>query len=74
MRRVHAERQRRAEHERVVLAEVVVERRVAALDGAVLHGVEHLQARTISPPAKVWIWNLLSVSAATRLPMYSAPP
>ena len=40
----HAERQRRAEHEGVVLAEVVVERGMAALDGAVLHGIDHLQA------------------------------
>ena len=43
--RVHAERQRRAEHERVVLAEVIVERSVAAFDRAALDRVEHLQAR-----------------------------
>ena len=42
--RVQAERQRGAEGERRVLAEVVVERGVAHLDRAVLHGVEHLQA------------------------------
>ena len=42
---VQAERQRRAESERRVLAPIVIERGVAHLDGAVLHGVEHLQAR-----------------------------
>ncbi len=41
--RVHSERHGGGEHERVVLAEVVVERRVAGLDGAVLDGVEHLE-------------------------------
>ena len=40
-----AERHGRAEGEGRVLAEVVVGRGVAHLDGAVLHGVEHLQAR-----------------------------
>ena len=41
---VHAERQRRAEHKGVILAEVVVERGMAALHRAVLHGIDHLQA------------------------------
>ena len=42
---VGPERHRRAEGEGRVLAEVVVRRGVADLDGAVLHGVEHLQSR-----------------------------
>ena len=41
---VEAERDRGAERERRVLADVVVRRGVAALDGAVLHGVGDLQA------------------------------
>ena len=47
---------------------------MAHLDGAVGGGVERLQGGTISPPAKVWIWNLLSVASATALAMTSAPP
>ena len=31
-------------------------------------------AGTISPAAKVWIWNLLSVASATILAIMSAPP
>src|SRR5690606_8781048 len=41
--RVHAERNGAGEGEGRILAEVVVGRGVAALHGAVLHGVEHLQ-------------------------------
>ena len=29
---------------------------------------------TISPAAKTWIWNLLSLISATRLAKYSQPP
>ena len=42
---VQSERQRRAVGERRILAPVVIERGVAHLDGAALHGVEHLQSR-----------------------------
>src|ERR1700678_407037 len=31
-------------------------------------------AGTISPAAKVWIWNLLSVASPTALAIISAPP
>ena len=41
---VGAERHRRAESKSRVLAEIIVGRRMAHLDGAVLHGIEHLQA------------------------------
>src|SRR5262245_31889382 len=42
--RIEAERQRRAEGEGGVLAPIVVQRRVADLDGAVGDSIEHLQA------------------------------
>src|SRR4029453_15501344 len=42
--RVETERQRGAEGESGILAPVVIERRVAHLDGAVRDGIEHLQA------------------------------
>ena len=40
---------------------------MADLDGAGLHGIDDLQARTISPAANTWIWNLSSVASATAL-------
>jgi hypothetical protein len=43
-------------------------------DGGVLHGVSTCRPGTISPAAKVWIWNLLSVASATALAICSAPP
>jgi hypothetical protein len=43
--RVQAERQRGAEGESGILAEIIISRRVSHLDGAVLHGIEHLEAR-----------------------------
>src|SRR3990167_8767678 len=43
--RVEPEGQRRVEGERHILADVVVTRGVAALDGALLDGIEHLQSR-----------------------------
>jgi hypothetical protein len=49
---VHRERQAGLEHEVRMLAEIVVGRGLAGLDGAVLHGVGDLQAGTISPAAK----------------------
>ena len=72
--RVQAEGNGAAEGEGRVLAEEVVRRGVAALDGAVLHGVDDLKAGTISPAAKAWIWNLPSVISATRFAKTSAPP
>ena len=64
---VHGERQAGLEHEVRVLAEVVVGRGLAGLDGAVLHGVGNLQAGTISPAAKTRTWNLPSGHLADRL-------
>ena len=42
--RIEAERNRGAEGESLILAEIVVRRRVAAFHRAVLDGIEHLQA------------------------------
>jgi hypothetical protein len=57
-----------------MLAEVVVGRGLAGLDGAVLHGVGDLQARTISPAANARTWNLPSDISPTILANNSEPP
>ena len=72
---IEAERHRRAEREGRILAEIVVGRGVAHFDSAVLHRVGSAASPgTISPAAKTWIWNLLSVASATALANTSAPP
>jgi hypothetical protein len=71
---VRPERNRATERERRVLAEEVVRRRVRALYGAVLDGVDDAERRDDFTAANTWIWNLLSVAAATRLLIVSAAP
>jgi hypothetical protein len=47
---------------------------VAHLDGAGGDCVGGRKPGTISPAAKTWIWNLLSVASATALAKVSTPP
>src|SRR5581483_11465805 len=72
--RVQPERQRRAEREGWILAEVVVHRGIAHFDGAALYGVEHLQTRNDLAGGKDQNLELVVGDSATRLAKDSQSP
>jgi hypothetical protein len=71
---VEAERRGAEQRPGRVLADIVIVGGMAHLDGAVLHGVEHLQCGYDLAGSKARIWNLPSVASETYLEIVSQAP